>query len=281
VANGCYVIPGGWQLIGFQSSQSPACPSDFTQTDVVESPNVPASACACECSLSQAPTCPSGPIDAFYDQDNSKSCGTTGTPSSWAYSTSCDTNNNDMYHPCGLGCPTYQQLDLKFVPPAATGGSCQKNAVQQPQNVTSTPELACAPNTSPCPNPNQCTPGFPSPLQVCIFQSGNHACPATTFTQAHDVGTSVTYGCDSGPCGCTTTAQCSGLIKLFANNMCNGTELDIPADGACHPTGAKQNDYSSYLYAANVPANAACTNSGTPNVQNVGLANEETICCAP
>ena len=281
MANGCYVIPGGWQLIGFQSSQSPACPSDFTQTDVVESPNVPASACACECSLSQAPTCPSGPIDAFYDQDNSKSCGTTGTPSSWAYSTSCDTNNNDMYHPCGLGCPTYQQLDLKFVPPAATGGSCQKNAVQQPQNVTSTPELACAPNTSPCPNPNQCTPGFPSPLQVCIFQSGNHACPATTFTQAHDVGTSVTYGCDSGPCGCTTTAQCSGLIKLFANNMCNGTELDIPADGACHPTGAKQNDYSSYLYAANVPANAACTNSGTPNVQNVGLANEETICCAP
>ena len=280
MANGCYVIPGGWTLVGFQGTQSTACPSGYTQTDLVENPNVPASACACECTLSQAPSCPSGPIAASYDQDHSQSCGTTGQPGSWAYSTSCDTKNGDMYHPCAITCPTYPQLDLKFVPPAATGGSCQKTAVQQTQNVTSTPEAQCAPNTSPCTG-NQCTPSFPAPLQVCIVQSGKHACPTTTFTQAHDVGTGVTYGCDSGPCGCTTTAQCTGLIKLFTNNACNGTELDIPADGACHATGATQNDYSAYLYAPNVPANAACVNSGSPNVQGVTLDNEETICCAP
>jgi hypothetical protein len=280
VANGCYVVPTGWTLVGFQGSQSPDCPSGYTQTNLVENPNVPASACTCECTLSQAPSCPSGPIPAYYDQDNSKTCGTMGTPGSWAYSTSCDTNMGDMYHPCALVCPTYPQLDLKFVPPAATGGSCQKSAAQQPQNVTATSEIACAPDTPPCTG-NQCTPSFPSPLQVCIVQSGKQACPTTTFTQAHDVGTGVTYACDSTTCGCTTSAQCTGLIKLFTSGSCTGTEIDIPADGACHPTGAKQNDYAAYLYAPNVPANAACTNSGTPSVQSVGLTNEETICCAP
>jgi hypothetical protein len=185
-----------------------------------------------------------------------------------------------MYHPCALLCPGYSQLDLQFVPPSATGGSCQKSAVQRPQAVTSTPDVACAPNAPPC-NGSDCTPTFPSSLQVCIVQSGKHGCPGQTFTQPHDVGTGVTYACDAGPCGCTATAKCTGTIKLFTNGGCTQGEVDIPADGACHPSGASQSNYATYTYAPNPPANVACAGSGTPNVQGVGLANEETICCAP
>jgi len=228
----------------------------------------------------QSPSCPSGSIPSNYDQDGSKTCGTMGQPSNWAYSTSCDNNAGDMYHPCLVTCPGYSQLDLVFFPPAATGGNCQKGAIQRPQSVTSTPDVACAPNAPPC-NGSDCTPSFPAPLQVCIVQSGNHGCPSQTFTQPHDVGTGVTYACDAGPCGCTATAQCTGTIKLFTNGGCNQGEVDIPADGACHPSGASQRDYATYLYAPNPPSNVACAGSGTPNVQGVGLANEETICCAP
>jgi hypothetical protein len=288
-ANGCYVIPSGWQLVAFAPSQSSACPTGFASAqpeNFVELPITGGCACA-GCSNGTPPTC-TGAVSDDYDDPSAflgaqGSCSEQGEPAALK-NTPPGQCGTDLYNGgTGIGQLSYKDFDLKYVPPTTvTGGTCSNVG-----NVSGTPtyaaeDRACTPDNAQsggC-NGDQCTPSFPSPYQVCIAQNGGQTCPSP-FTNQHTVGTSANYTCSS--CGCAVTATCNqgGTMKLFTDNKCTQGELDVPADGMCHASNAKSDSYDSYIYAANPPQDIGCTSSGTSSPQGTSLQGEQTICCAP
>lgn len=277
VATGCYVVPSGWNLVAFAGDQSSPCPVPSTQIDVDEGPDA-STACLCNCTLTKAPTCPLAPIDDTFDGDGSLSCGTTGAPAQ--NGNASPTCNTDMYtgNIPGLG---YTHLDLEYTPTATpTNGTCTKNTVSQPGNITySSQDRVCKPTSEPC-SGVECTPSFGS-YSVCIAASGNQTCPGTTFTQQHVVGGPPTFTCDTSACSCTVTANdCTGTMSLFTDANCKNGKLDVPADGKCHASKAPVDNYYSYKYTPG-PLGSSCDPAGTSSALNVTLTNEQTICCAP
>jgi hypothetical protein len=268
-------VPSGWTLVAFAGDQTTSCPQGSTEAAVFEGPAAESGACSCNCALTSQPTCPPG-VSVHYDNDGSSSCGVVGTPATMADQAAC---NTDMYTGTVLGFG-YKSLQLKFTPNAPTGGGCSSSVAQDASAVSYTAQdTVCVPTTEPCTG-DECTPSFGSQLQVCIAMDGQQACPGTPFTVAHTVGSGATFTC-SNACTCSVDAgQCTGTLKLYTQPMCTGTELDVPADNACHTSGATSDTYVSYAYTANrlMPS---CTNGGSTSPQNVALTNVQTVCCAP
>ena len=70
-------------------------------------------------------------------------------------------------------------------------------------------------------------------------------------------------------------------MKLFTDGNCKNGELDIQADGNCHPSNAKSDSYGSYIYQANPPQQITCQSTGTSSPQGASLQSVQTVCCAP
>jgi hypothetical protein len=277
-ANGCYVIPGGWQLVAFAPQQGALCPPGFSNappTNLVEGPNT-ANACACTCQVKNPlPSCAAGAVQVHYDTKGlpgAGQCQSAGIPGQ---------NNNS---PAGM-CATdmfhgpYDNLDLRFDPPAATGGTCSSASSTTGPLTYAALDSACQPdsNQSAGCTGNQCTPTIPSPYLVCVAKNGHQTCPGAPFTQQHDVGSSATVAC-GGSCGCNLTTTCTGTMQLFTDGMCKQGELDVVADGTCKTSTGVSGNYNSYKYVGGT-ASATCQSTGTATVQNVTLAGEQTICC--
>jgi hypothetical protein len=281
-ATGCYVIPPGWQLVAFAPQQGAACPPGFAKappTNLVEGPNT-ASACACGCTLQKQPMCNPSPVQVHYDSKilpGAGQCASPGQPAT--------TNNNppggcgtqDMFH------GPYDNLDLKYDPPAANGGSCMPTSATGIVTYAAL-DTSCQPDNNQAAGctGDQCSPNIPSPYIACVTKNGKQACPGAPFTQPHDVGTTAQVTC-GGACGCNVSATCTGTMKLFTRYDCTtmsgGVEVDIVADGTCQTSTGVSGMYGSYSYVPNPPANAACQSTGTTTVQNVMLTGEQTICC--
>ena len=286
-ANGCYVIPSGWTLVPFAPSQSAACPTGFANAqpeNLVELPITGGCACGA-CSKGTPPTC-TGALGDYYDDPKApfgggQNCSQQGSPAQ---------NNNSPAGQCGtdlynggtgFGQLSYQDLNLKYVPPTTvTGGTCTSGGTVSGTPTYAAQDRACTPDNAQsggC-SGNQCTPTFPSPYKVCIAMNGPQTCPGT-FTTQHTVGASASYTCTN--CGCTPTGTCQGgTMKLFTDNNCKNGELDIAADGACHASNAPRDSYGSYIYAANAPQ-VTCQSTGTSSPQGPSLQSEQTICCVP
>jgi hypothetical protein len=261
--------------VGLQSNQTTACPGQFTQIDVNEGPNT-STACACNCTLQTSPTCPAGAIPVKYDANFNHSplaCNLSGSPATMPASTSCSTMN---YTGTPIG---YQSLDLEYSLPGITGGSCSASGLSNAGNVTySAEERVCVPASQQC-NGDQCTTPIGNGLNVCIATSGSTSCPGAPFTHQHLVGGAATFTCSSTSCTCQPTGTCGGNVTLYTNTNCTGGTLSVPVDGMCHnESGAGSNTYGSYEFTASPPT-SSCDPSGTSTAQNVGLQNEQTLCC--
>ncbi|MGD0524225.1 MAG: hypothetical protein ABSE49_03720 [Polyangiaceae bacterium] len=288
-ANNCYVIPASWQLVAFTTgttAPTASCPTGFAMaapTNLDEGPNT-SSACQCgQCAVSSAPTCPTGPITVDYDVQNlpgAGQCGTAGNPSTQKNATpgGC---NTDMYTG-NIPMVTYETIDLKYTPPAATGGSCTSAGTPTGTVSYTAQDRTCVPDSQAAAGctGNQCTLTLASPYEVCIVQSGAQTCPGAPFTHSHTAGGAATFTCSA--CGCNVSASCTGTMELFTSNNCTttggATEDDIAVDGACHPADGKTGSYNSYEYVQKAPT-ISCAASGTSTATNVTLANVETICC--
>lgn len=283
MTNGCYVVPGGWTLVGFVGDQTTSCFANSSSSTVFEGPS--GGTCTCGCTMTSQPACASGPIGVNYDNHMSGqtgTCGLAGQPSTMNNMGSCAT---DMYVPQFLG-PNYPQIDLEYLPPAPSGGGCGTSATPDQGSVTySGSDTFCTPNTSPCTAGMPCTPNLPSPFSVCIEQSGDVACPGATFTQKHLVGGAATFGCGSGcTCSVPSSAPCTGTMKLYTDNNCTMSEYDIAASsaGMCVAPGAgEKNVYNSYHYVADQAATVTCSSAGSSSPTNLALTSPTTICCAP
>jgi hypothetical protein len=274
--NGCYIVPSGWTLVAFDpTNQTTGCPTGWANaapTDLVEGPNAGGNACGCaQCNTNTNPDCNSGAIKVFYDNGNMQ-CGNPGLPSQMNNNPpgQCDT---DMYTGSLGG------LDLKYVPPPPTGGTCTSAGTLQKQNVTyAGHERECHadnPGSANCTG-NQCTPNLAAPYSACIAMTGIQTCPSP-YTTKHLVGTDVSYTC--GNCGCTVNATCTGTVSFYGDMACGGTAKTIAADNQCHDP-MTNNAYRSYKYAGTAQ-NVACQTGAAATPQNLALVNEETICCAP
>jgi hypothetical protein len=287
---GCYVIPGGWQLVAFTGTQSSGCPGGFSSgspVNLVEGPNTSGTcSCGSACTIDKQPDCQAGAIGASYDvtpiTGGPGSCGSAGQPAQMNNSPagSC---SSDMYN--GSTLLPYSSLDLAYAPANQLGGHCNSGAGVVGTVTFDSQDRACPPDSAQsagC-NGNQCTPTIPSPYQVCVIQGGNHGCPGAPFTQQHLVGSGFGGVSCSSCASCTVQGTCSGgTMKLFENGNCNGGEIDIPADGKCHTSNAPNNtSYNSYKYVANAPTGVGCAPSGTSTASGGTLTNEQTICCAP
>lgn len=276
MANGCYMVPGGWTLVGVATGSTTAsCFANSTATSVDEGPT--GGSCSCNCSPNMPFTCPPGPISVKYDLGGTPTCGSAGVPATMNNGGMCAT---DMYMAGGLA-PGYNSLDLEFNAPAATGGTCTASATPNTGSITyASEDTVCTPTTNCTPN-MPCMPGIPGSFSVCIEQSGNQGCPGSTFTQKHVVGTGATFTCGNG-CGCTATPpQCTGTMKLYTDGMCGMGEYDYAANTCQAPGGNEAAQYKSYHYVPDQAGPATCTTSGSSSATNLQLSNPQTICCAP
>jgi hypothetical protein len=220
------------------------------------------------------PSCASGAIKVFYDIGGMQ-CGLAGMPAQM---------NNNPPGSCGTDMWTgsVNGLDLKFVPPPPTGGTCSSAGRVDKQNVTfSGHPRECHMNNSTSAGcwGNECTPGLPSPFAACIEQSGDVACPSP-YTSKNLVGTDVNYTC--ADCSCTVSATCSGRLTEYTDQSCSMNPTPFPVDGTCfNPNVNPPNTtYHSYKYAGTA-SNVACNAGQAPAPQNLQLVGEHTVCCTP
>lgn len=279
MSNGCYIVPNGWNLVGFVGGNgSASCFANSMTNSVVEGPT--GGSCTCGCTMQTQPTCASGPIAVKFDLTNfPNGCGTSGQPSTMNNAGPCAT---DMYTG-GM----YPTLDLEYIPPAPSGGACTTSATADPASVTyAAQDTYCTPNAPLCTANMPCMPNLGGQYSVCIEQDGNQSCPAMTFTQKHLVGSGSNFGCGTG-CGCTLPSgvACTGKMELFTDNKCmTTTPYDVAAssNGMCvAPMGGEANNYQSYHYVPDPLPPQSCTSTGSSSATNLQLTNPQTICCAP
>jgi hypothetical protein len=70
-----------------------------------------------------------------------------------------------------------------------------------------------------------------------------------------------------------------GAVTLYTDSTCTKNPQSVPI-GTCYPIYQNAASYNSYAYRPGT-AQSTCQTSGASTAQNVALANEETICCAP
>jgi hypothetical protein len=174
-----------------------------------------------------------------------------------------------------------ERIQVTATPPGASGGACQSSGVTTMSGVTyAADDRVCTPDSPSAAGCSgaACTTSLPSPYLVCVKKGGAQSCPAP-FTEQHVVGSGATYTCSA--CDCTTSATCTGTLKLFTDTTCRGVEVDIPADGTCQQARASGMTYVAYEYAGDPPMTASCMSTGTSTAQSITLKAEETICCVP
>ncbi|MGO9838322.1 MAG: hypothetical protein ACLP1X_29430 [Polyangiaceae bacterium] len=282
-ASDCVVVPTGWTFVAFAPTQSAPCPTGFGQSaDFVEGPDT-TNACGCAaCTTTTQPSCAAGPLQVLYDEITNVSAGTCNLPGSVTPlgNSPAGTCLTDLYQ------GDYALYDLEYVPSGPSGGVCSSPGATSLNDVTyAAHDRTCtpaSPQSAGC-SGNVCTPIAGGPYAGCIAAPGAVTCPAGPLSVQHLVGTDVSFDCSS--CTCTVTGTCTGTVTLYSDEGCTRGALDVPADGTCYEVldlvTKPATSYNSYIYTGNSPSDIACEASGASSAQDVALANETTICCAP
>lgn len=280
---GCVVVPPGWTLVAFASSQSAACPAGYaTPDDLIEGPDA-SNACSCSaCTVTGPPSCASGSVAVYYDTVTAPGSGQCGTP---GVSPMLD---NSPAGQCGSGSDVYHGdyslYDIEYIPPPASGGSCSAPGSATGAVTYAAQDRTCVPQTPQAAGcvGDACMPDLAAPYSACIMQSGVAACPPGPLGVQHLAGSGVSFGCSA--CGCSVSATCTGTVTLYTDTKCTKTGVTIPADGSCNRittlAGPGTHVYEAYTYAGNAPTSPSCTASGTSSAENLALAQQVTLCCA-
>ncbi len=255
--------PAGFAPVLFALDQNTACPATMTTLDLVADPGaVPASACKCNCTVTQLPSCIPTTITHWLDQgaapDGGYTCAQLGT---------LDIVGDGGCNWVDGGFVLAPAWKIPTVPPAAQG-TCTSVAANDPSGIPSTPSRLCV-------DPS-CTGACTAPpgLLACVYASGAIACPAG-YGKAHHVG-SLGLACD--PCtGCTATAaSCGGTVTFYNDDVCTNLVKTLNVDGGCATTGLGA-PINSVRYNPALNGIACTPGSGGPG--SATLAGEYTVCC--
>ena len=253
---------------------SPACSGDYDVTALVLNGGLDGGTATCSCSCGAA---------------SGTSCGnaTLGTYSQVgcvaANPLSSQTLPPGACESFTLGAANYYNLAV----PNVTGGSCTASLNKNiPPATWSTQFRACtssaATTSAGCTADQVCAPrpSAPADSQICIYASGDVACPSgssysnrlvryESYTDTRDCASSCSCGAPSGSCG--------GQVSLTdgpTTPTC-GTNLDAHVLPGCHavsPGNATNVKYDP------VPA-ATCTPSSNTVTGTLSGAQPTTLCC--
>jgi hypothetical protein len=276
---GCYVIPTGWSIVAFSTTQV-ACPTGFAATGPTDYLGAaqPSDACACgTCTVNSPPTCDWAGIGGFYDIHDAgvSTCASADSPSVFT---------NDPPGKCGTDLPTrdYSAFDLEFVAPGPAGGSVMASASVLTSPVTFPWEgESCSPDSAQAAGcvGSECTLTLPPPFRVCVLASPFVVCPpGSAFTQSYFERVGPSVWCST--CDCSVTATCGGTVELFSDSQCTANESDVPADSQCHPAPAGIGVVNSYRYVASAATNVGGAPLGLPITETL-WTDTVTVCCPP
>lgn len=171
---------------------------------------------------------------------------------------------------------------MRASPPAYAGGVCGASnvTVTRPPAAWQSAGLACSGGGigGGCGAKASCAPAAKAPFatSLCVFRSGDIACPAT-FPQKHTFVNSVddTRGCS--PCACGAPAvTCEAVTTVHGDPSCNGASTEIPNDGSCVNVGS-----SGLSIDVAVTKTGSCVASGGQPTGTLVEGNlKTTVCCA-
>lgn len=172
---------------------------------------------------------------------------------------------------------------MRASPPASTGGACGASTVTvtRPPPAWQIAGLACWGGGfgGGCGANAACAPTAKAPFatSLCVFRSGDVACPAA-FPQKHVFVNSVndTRGCS--PCSCgAPTVTCAAVTTVHGGPNCNGASTQVPNDGSCVNVGSS----GSSIDVAVTKTGGCVANGGQPTGTLQEGQIKTTVCCAP
>jgi hypothetical protein len=287
-------VPAGWTgpallWVGGPTATPPACPTGYgaSPIDGHEGPTGTADTCVCMCTSGGQVCAATGTF--HNDQACSAAACVTGAVSS--ASTACTNLASNI---CGTGGSF--EINNGGVP-TPTGGSCTPQVTITPGSTegwTSSARICSwnGANDTPggCnPTTDQCVGGSPGTVAgfaatVCVFQSGEVACPAGYPNNRNVVFSGEMDGRTCAGCTCTTASpsggSCSGTVNLFGVPDCGGTPVSYSLGTHCltyNNIGA--NDPESIQAALTVvPGTCGVAMQAAP-VGAVTGTGPTTVCC--
>jgi hypothetical protein len=291
--------PDGWsdpQLFwSGPTGTAPQCPADAPvvayqgHADPITPP--PASCTPCTCSPSSG-TC--GPPQHFAASSSACSTGAPASmpfdpPASWD-GTCTDDDAIAAGATCG-GMPCVSSLTSG--PVALSDDGCMASGtvlVNAAPPSWSTDAVACRGNTYPlggCFEPGvTCAIPPPSGFSVCVYQSGDNACPAS-YPDKYVAfgGFDDTRGCTSCACAAPSGSLCTATLSVFKDTACaTPLPLAVPIGSggpSCFdlmpaglPLGSKTVTGLAYQPGTCIPSGGQATGSVDPS-------GPSTFCCLP
>jgi hypothetical protein len=286
-------VPAGWTgpalfWLGASTATPPACPSGYqTAVDGHEGPTGTPDTCDCTCGASgQTCTATNG---AFHVDQACQSGACTAVPTiANGVCTAVPANT------CGTG----GSFNVGGGTPAPAGGSCTPQTTVTNQgtapgwNNTARVCSWAGPNDTPggCnPATGQCVGGSPGTgagfaATVCVFQTGDIACPAGYPNNRNVVFSGEISTRDCGGCACTTASptggSCGGTITIFGDANCAGSMAQFTfGTTTCLPYNLPPLDPASVQAALVVTAGTCAV--GTPATPTGGVSGTgpTTVCC--
>jgi hypothetical protein len=166
------------------------------------------------------------------------------------------------------------------------GGVCaaspQMAVTPAPQWTTNV--VACGMTSKPvsCSTNQVCAPHANMGAQLCVYQSGDVACPTAVYTNNRTViGTMFadTRGCSACQCG-TPTGKCSGgTVGLSSDPAACASPVGIPVPDTCSAANLPASSAYEVMLTQVPTGGGQCVASGGVAGGTVASANLVTICC--
>ena len=271
----CVALPAGWSgpvaLASVAGGNFPSCTGSYATPAQQGHDGTAGSAATCGCSCG-------GPTNV--------SCN-TGIGVSYYTNGGCTTANGGANLPNVGFCVTTGDSSNTGVEgdtqPAGYNGDCTSTPSKTVPAITySNSYTACSydgpADTGGCTSA-QCVQG-PAGGKTCVYEAGDNACPATTYTvkTLFYTGDTDTRSCST--CTCTATAAtCTGTINVYSGGSCTGSLLaTVTTNEAC---SSAPGALSSVATAVNTNP-GTCGNNGTGGpTGSVTATSPITVCCTP
>ncbi|HRI69262.1 MAG TPA: hypothetical protein PK156_33760 [Polyangium sp.] len=290
-------VPFGWSgfavLFEGVPSQEPACPSTFPSGMPYighHTPIAPPAMCsACTCAAPTGETCDlpdAVSISNMTCNNNPMSIGNINLPANWngnCYSMS--------YFPSQTGCNGPCAVSLTAAAATVTGGACAPGGGMptKPQQTWAILGKACGESSigGGCGAGKVCQPKPTLPYLpgLCIYKTGDVACPAMDFTDKHVFYDSVddTRGCTGCACGAPSGSNCTAKLDVYGDSfssVCNTLVTSLNT-GSCMNLMNNPQLGAVKATITQPPNGGTCAASGGQPTGTVTPAGPTTFCCSP
>ncbi len=254
----------------------PSCAGGFTQTALNGGTAAvfdPATCSSCQCS---APAACASFLD--FRVSGAGNCGTGSTCTS-TVSASCAQ--------LGSSCLVGQSTVSLEARPIGASSSCTAGTENATKNAPSwaVQALACAPPHvgQGCKQAEVCAPArLASPFQstLCVYKSGDVACPAATYTDKRVYYTKLDDTRSCSACTCSDTGTCSYAWNVYdtTDTSCASAPVVTLAENQC----AQVNPSSDKLrVGVGITGAPGCSSGGGQPQGAVSASGAVTVCCEP